>query len=661
MKKITTTKKEKDFYNIENIIDDVAIIKSSINGKRGLLDIKTNELIGELDYFRIDVDVHNKLFYQIKEKYNIINIYDIINKKFLAYHFDIVSKLSWAVVNYVYVYVLRSPIDMKIHLFDAKKCRDEDNIFHKQLKRATFFTDGLKNASYVLTDTNGKKALYLKGEGLLTKYEYDEIEKKKDVVIYTKDDEKSFSICNCDGISTSIIGKFKDIKTDKKEEQILYCEDDKNTSIYDLRFKTLILREPKDFECIAIFSYNTELLSVNYEYLFIATDKETKKKSLFGVLYDSANNEFRKKEIIRNYDAIKVMFFSSYSRIIALYLENEKKLDLFVGNFSFNKCLRLKSDKINYLGEDCYAVIKNEVTDILEVNPKAFPKIAIKNCTIKDKSDDAIIYSQKNSDGKEYEGIYYFENPQYHRDIYKKNVPAIYNKINRISHSLYLAEDNNNNKGIYYLGRLIIPIEFKDIDIAFSPKYSGIETAYLLYFSLKKEKSNILAKRVFGLTIDTDVNNKSEEIGEYKNILFLKDIIVLKTLLNTIVYDYNDKLLGEFPLNTTVTSFDVSNNQYNKKTFYCIDNDYYFYQNGNLEKYYKEDIDMYLTTYETDTEVFEASTYKKDVLDKFVSNIDSMEADLGETYLNKMFNNKRELETKYPSLVLRKVKKREVK
>ena len=101
--------------------------------------------------------------------------------------------------------------------------------------------------------------------------------------------------------------------------------------------------------------------------------------------------------------------------------------------------------------------------------------------------------------------------------------------------------------------------------------------------------------------------------------------------------------------------------KYNNKTIYCINNNYYFYKEGNLEKYYKEYIDMYLTTYETDTELFEASSYKKDILDSFTSYIDSMEDDLGETSLKELSNNKRKLEDKYPSLVLRKVKKREVK
>ena len=164
-----------------------------------------------------------------------------------------------------------------------------------------------------------------------------------------------------------------------------------------------------------------------------------------------------------------------------------------------------------------------------------------------------------------------------------------------------------------------------------------------------------------GYEIYDDRTYELEELGEYKDIIFLKDIIVLKELLNTLIYDYNNNLLGKFSPDTSVTSFEVSEDKYNTKTIYCINNNYYFYKDGNLEQYYKEDIDLYLTTYETDTDIFEASSYRKDILDKFTSYIDSMEDDLGEASLNELSNNKNDLKDKYPSLVQRKEKKKEVR
>lgn len=656
MKKITTTKKEKDFYNIETIIDGVAIIKSSISGKTGLLDIKKNMLIGELDYYNIKADEQDKLYYQIKnvDDSKVISIYDIVNKKYLVCDFEIVGSLIFAASDIIFVYILKSPVDGKIHLFDVNNCRDKDNIFNKQLNNATYIID---SHHYKLTDTNDKKALYSLNKGLVTEFEYDNIEKEEDVIIYTKETKKSFSTYDYNGISNNIIGEFNEIKSDKKIEQLLYCKDEEYTSIYDLKVGSFILKEPRDLECIARFIYLVGFDSLNYEYLFIGTDKYTKKKSLISVMYEEKTEEVSKKYLAKNYDAINIDHFLCSEREGILYLESNKKLDLFIGGFNHYNLLELKSDKIEHLGKNCYAITKDGCTDIIEADD-TLNKIAIKNCNIKDKSNDAIIYSQKNNEGKELEGIFYFEDSEYHGDIYKKNVPATCDKISHIDYCLYLAEVNDN-KGMYCFGRLIIPIDYKDIEIAFSSKDSRIDLA--LYFSLKKGNSNILAKRDIGYDINSDRNNELEVLGKYKDILFFKDIIVLKTVLNTIIYDYNDKILGEFPFDTTVTSFEVPEDNFSKKTIYCINDDYYFYKDGNLEKYYKEDIDMYLTTYETDTEMFEATSYKKDILDKFTNYIDSMEDDLGETSLKELSNNKRELEDKYPSLVLRKVKKKEVK
>lgn len=663
MKKITTTKKEKDFYNIEIIIDDVALIKSSISGKNGLLDIKTNELIGELDYYNIKVDELNKLYYQIKnvDSKKVISIYDIMNKKYLVRDFDIVSSFSLAATGIGLIYILKSPVDEKIHLFDVIKCRDKDNIFDKQLNNVTYFDDGLKNTSYILTDINDKKTIYLMGKGPISEYEYDDIEKEDNVVIYAKKDEKSFSFYDCDGVFSTIIGNFKEIKQDKENSNLLYCKDDLETYVYNVDIKSLILKETKDLDCTAFFSYSSgyQIFKLNYEYLFVGTDKETKKKTLVGVMYDATRKEASIKYLAENYDNINFDHFLDQKREVALYLENDKKLDLFIGGVNHNNLLKLESDKIEHLGEDCYAITKDKCTDIIEADDTSY-KVAINDCTIIDKNDNALIYSQKNNEGKELEGIFYFGKSKYYGDIYKKNVSAACNKINRISHHLYLA-DKNNNKGIYFFGRLIIPIEFKSIDIAFSPEFSRIDIAHELYFSLKKEKSNILAKRDMGYEIYDDRTYELEELGEYKDIIFLKDIIVLKELLNTLIYDYNNNLLGKFSPDTSVTSFEVSEDKYNTKTIYCINNNYYFYKDGNLEQYYKEDIDLYLTTYETDTDIFEASSYRKDILDKFTSYIDSMEDDLGEASLNELSNNKNDLKDKYPSLVLRKVKKKEVR
>ena len=257
---------------------------------------------------------------------------------------------------------------------------------------------------------------------------------------------------------------------------------------------------------------------------------------------------------------------------------------------------------------------------------------------------------------------YYYSTNDFTNRYYNNIIKPTHDYIRPRSRYLYEVEDNKK-KGIYHLGKLIIPIEYDDISLSYSPEYKNIDDAKDIYFALKKENSTILAKRKNYHFKDTDESVKLEELGEYKDVLFFKDIIVVKKLLNTLIYDYNGKLLGKFPFGTTVTSFDISKDKYKPRIIYCINNDYCFYKDVFLEKYYKEDVDIYFATYETDNELFEVSSHRSDVLEGFTNYIDSMEDDLGEASLRELSKDENELElkNKYPSLVLKKVKKKEVR
>ena len=69
-------------------------------------------------------------------------------------------------------------------------------------------------------------------------------------------------------------------------------------------------------------------------------------------------------------------------------------------------------------------------------------------------------------------------------------------------------------------------------------------------------------------------------------------------------------------------------------------------------------ISTYTTTYETDTDVFEVTTNDKNALEAFSKYIDSMKDNLGEETLISYSLNNCELKENYPSLVLKKTKKK---
>ena len=648
MKKITTTKKEKDFYNIETIIDDIAIIKSSISGKRGLLNIETNELIGELDYYNILYNINKKFYLQIKTINNeyFLNVYDVFKHSYVVKDYNIVRHFE----EYAYVSLLKKGDSDKLHFLDMYNLKDENNIFDLEIDNAEFLLDNCGKIYFVLSKDNSK-ALYMRGKGLITDFEYDDIKRKNGITFFYQNNKVRFSK---DGEYDSISKEFNEISFHGLNDSLLYCKDDNDTYIYIIYFnsKDLICKTDKNSKLVASFFYDKENEST--EYLFIEEDENNRKSLISSIVYKN-RERIETRVLASDCDEITINNGYEYQQKFQFYLEKDEKKELFLYDSHNSKKIG-NYDNIEYFRDDIYALTNGCSTDIVNITFDKDPRTIIKSCHIDNYNYQGIIFSQKTVLNNELLGMYYFDENNYYNNIIK----AAHDSFKPHGKYLYEVEDNKK-KGMYFLGKLIIPIEYKDITLSYSPKYKNIDDADYVYYALRKENTAIFAKRKNYHYKDLDESIELEELGEYKEILFFKDIIVLKTLLNTVIYDYNDKLLRNFPLGTMVTSFEVPEDKFNNKTIYCINNDYYFYKDGNLEKYYKEDIDRYLTIYETDTELFEVSSYRKDILDKFNSYIDSMEDDLGEASLKELSNNKRELGDKYPSLVLRKVKKREVK
>lgn len=648
MKKITTTKKEKDFYNIETIIDDVALISSSISGKTGLLNIKTNELIGELNYFNTCYNNDNKYYSQIKTVNNeyFLNVYDVLKHNYVVKDYNIVRHFE----QYAYVSLVKKCNSDKLHFLDMYNLREEDSIFDLEIDNAEFLLDKYGKTYFALLKDNSK-ALYKKGAGLITDFEYDDIKRENGITFFYKNNKVRFSK---DGEYDSISKEFNEISFHGADNSLLYCKDDNDTYIYNIRLnnKKLIRKTDINSKLAASFFYDNENKST--EYLFIEEDENNRKSLISSIVYKN-REKIETRVLADDCDEITIINGYEYQQKYQFYLEKDEKKELFLYDSHNSKKIG-NYDNIKYFRNDIYALTNGCSTDIVNITIDKDPRTIIKNCHIIDDNYQGIIFSQKTVLNNELFGMYYFDERNYYNNI----IRATHDSFKPHGNYLYEAEDNNK-KGMYFLGKLIIPIEYTDISLSFSPKYRNIDDADYVYYALRKENDSILAKRKNHHYKDLDKYSNLEVLGKYKDILFLKDIIVVKTLLNTVIYDYNDTLLGEFTLDTLVTSFKASEDKFNDKMIYCINNDYYFYQDGNLEKYYKEDIDMYLTTYETDTELFEAFSYRKDILDKFTSYIDSMEDDLGEASLNELSNNKNDLKDKYPSLVLRKVKKKEVR
>ena len=124
MKKTSTIVKEKNTYEIDVFINNTAYIKS-VTGKTGLLNIKTNQIIGDMDNYHTIYDTHGQFYYQEKtiekssEENNwttrkTVRIFDALNERILVDGFEVVKEFS----SQYDLTALKSPIDGKLHLFD---------------------------------------------------------------------------------------------------------------------------------------------------------------------------------------------------------------------------------------------------------------------------------------------------------------------------------------------------------------------------------------------------------------------------------------------------------------------------------------------------------------------------------------------------------------
>lgn len=637
MKKTTIKKEQKDFFYSTDILGDVAIIYSVISGKSGLLNIKTNELIGDLDYYSTKIDSSQERIIQTKNNPISINYYDIEKHEYLVYNFELVKTLVRS------IYLLKSKVNNKTYLLDKNMHTDSIGIFDIEVDDADYLD---LDDRYLILTLNGKKALYKAGNGLVKNFEFDEINSNYKIseyvisyaiLIFKKNNKCYFSYY--DDNFSSISEEFERIEVDKNYGHILYCYKDKETHVYDIYNKLLVLKTAKKVEYV---DYVVRTKNKN-EYFFIA--REGDKQEILSSIVNEDSKEINVKTLVSGCDKISLNRESPPYNM-AFNLEKNKKKGIFLGSSSKSITIEPNYTDVEYLRNDFYILTSNDISDIVRFNYDLIMETKIESCSIVEKTNYAVIYSKKDNSETEKVGLFFPKNGNV--------VPGASTSIKVLSKHFYEALENGK-KGIFYLENLIIPKEYENIQISFSPKYENLDDAIRVYFSLKKEKSCLLAE-AWGFQVCPDNKIELEILGEYKDIYFLKDIIVCRTKDNAYIYDYNYILLCKVSSNAVIAPVE-GNLDYNT-SLYNIDGIYYYYRDNKLIKLYQNVISSYITTYETDTDLFEVSTNDKNTLEAFSNYIDSMKDNLGEeTLISYSLDNCR-LKEKYPSLVLKKQKKK---
>lgn len=614
MKKTSIVVKEKDNFDINILINNTALIHS-VTGKSGLLNVKTNTIIGEMDNYYTIYDAERGFYYQEKtieeasqennwKARKVIRVYDTQEEKMvvdngeLIKHFDDRYRLS----------IFRSPIDGKIHLFDINAVREDTNIFDMTLDDVQLLYEQSGDINLIIT-VNGKKGVYqhhpyMKSMGLIVPIKYDNIEKAPDIagyvsniIIYTINGKKFFTYNGIDGQRSS---EYDDIIVDEKHKKIIYCKKGSRIQVYNIKISKFLLDEKCD-DVQFLCDVNKEIYDRRIEKNYFAITRN----NLKGLL------------------VVEVGFFRG------VYCPSEVKDVLIEPTY----------DKIVNLDYGLFALYNGDRCDVYQItsSPK---KLLIKDCKfVSSIVSDECIFEQNGSYGILFKAL-------------RKTVNN-YDNIEYLGNGYYKVGRNGKN-GINFHGDDIVPVQYDTVDMKF---YKSSLSTNIVYFALEKNNSCLEFERMKHNNVHPAYDGEINRSQEYKKIDFLDDIMVLRTETETLIYDYDEKLLKQLPITSQISViYRKPTNGYKEKPIYVIDGKFHYYKSGKLEEVFVEENDLYITTYETETDSFELRTYNKDEHDAFCSVIDSSEEIEAEKSLIETSEKGFE-RSRYPTLVLKRVKK----
>lgn len=646
MKKTSIVVKEKDSLKIDIIINNTGYIES-VTGKTGLLNIKTNKLIGEMDNYYTIYDREGEFYYQEKtiekssEENNwnsrkILRIYDAKEEKILVDGWEVVKTFS----NQYQLSAVRSPIDGKIHLFDRYACRKDTNIFAMALDDVELLYS--RYDTYLVVTINGKKGIYRqdcsgKMSSLITPIEFDNIQKLLNIIVYTKDAKKYFVYDNKDG-KTSL--KFDEIVLDEKHKNIVYCKKDSRTYVYNTNLQELLLNEECDDIKYLCFRGKNEYDHRYGKFYFIITKNNLKGLLEVETIYSNTEVIAGKALLLPvNYDDIEY----SYG---VFYPKKDGKTGLFKQGYKQNVFVEVNYDKITDLGCSMYAIYYGDRCDVYKIENEL--DRLIKNCKLISLQRQGCIFEQNNSYGILYQGL------KKDYSCYKDVIVDNYDNVSYLGDGYYEVE-RNGKKGVNFQSQDIISIEYDTIDMKLYEKKRMEET---VYFALgKKDLGFELAKKRHWEYSDSDVEFTNSQ--KFEEINLFEDIMTLRTKTNLLIYDYEEKLLKKLPASSQISMiYRKPDRSYDKKTIYVVDENFYYYKDGKFEEMFIEENDLYITTYETETDSFEIKTFDKIEHDSFCEIIDSQEDSVAEQSLIDVFeNNRNEVRQHHRTLVLKRTPK----
>lgn len=643
MQKKSLVIKEKVLYDTLGVICDTALVKS-VTGMSGLINIKTQKIIGSFDNFSSLNYYDEGLFIQSKtveeqidgeKKINIyIRIYDALSEKMLA---D-----NWLVINFEASFskaILKDCKTQQYHFFDISKYRNKDDIFN------TGFTDYKElyqyyyESFYALTNGNGKVALYSDNKGFLTDYIYDciDYQDKDNVVIFTKDGKQLFKSAYNYELESPL---FDSVKVDKKDKKTIYGKKDSNIKVYFvdyLNFQLLFETSEYDsLQCVdgheiidgslILESYLSDI-PLNYTYI---VEKDNKYGIILVSITKQPNEESCQVEMKTLVDPIYDAIEFKDSDFV---LKKDNKKGLLVKVRNEFKYLKTEYDAIQILGYGYYALQKDGKWSIFNIIKG---EEILNDCEAFEGSASVYIFERN---GKKVIFSPLVDN--------KYNLFGEYDDVKKIGNKYYLIV-KNGKQGLIHDMKIVVEPNYKsfDINVLCDNDYDKLDYNHQLYFSLQGDDNQYQLAKYVATSYNTGKNRIEITDKKYQDIQFFNDIMLLKDEIKVYAYDYNNRLLRTFAKNVRVS---VSKSK--TGSLYMINGVGYSYNDGQLQVVPIEECTFYSAGYESQYGIVVVNSYDQATYEKKCADIDAMSEEEINKVLLAMYDNNPQVQKKYPTLV----------
>lgn len=639
MKKISTKIKEKKLYDVKALLGNIAAVKSA-TGKSGLINVKTDEILGTLDDYAMEIYRSDELIFLIKViadeegRRKFVSICDTRSERLLAENWlmtydDILSNHS----GYYKVGVLQNPNTKKYHILNRTKYRDDFGSFDTGYDEVELLETNNADEKFLTLTKNGKKAIYSTTKGLITDFIYDDIERHRYATIFTINGKKFFVYKKLDDKNKSPM--FDEITYEGKYTNLLYCKSDSNIIVYFVSGwfckQLFILPRYDSIKQVSLFEDY-----VKREYILLVMQNNN-----YGLISGTVGNKedsmpFLQKLVSTSYDKIDCCD-DEY------YLHKVNKVGLLVGNSKNYSTLDPIYDDIVHIQNTPYYILYNGgECSLINLTDK---KIILSGCSeIVETSDNKIIFEQKGKKGiiirikssDEYKIFYGFD-----------SIKAL------DKYGEYLLITKNGKQGFFYKDDVLFEPIYESISFngAYDEDFENVFNSKILYFSLKKNDNDFDFVR-FHNKVYGPINERIEHLNSQNmtNVLLFNKIIVCSDSVGTSIYDYDGNPLKMFFASATIKEHYI-NIADRKEYIYEIDGIFYICKDTKLEKVPSEMVEEFITAYESDFGTIVINSLDQQIHDETCKIIEEYGSENIDKTLISYYQNNRDIQNKYPTLV----------